>query len=186
MRRFAIVASFWLAFVVVVEAASARPFISHGLLRSGCTRFYTVTEAKRAAASTFTGARHVSRAEWLRLFHMQHCLRNTRRREAVHRHRHHAFLAWRARRNPPWLGPVIASWYYDAGGTGCGFHTTYGIAALNVPCGTRVLLEHNGRTVLATRDDSGPYVGGRVFDLNPATKAALGCSDLCSVRYVVR
>ena len=38
-------------------------------------------------------------------------------------------------------------------------------------------------TVTATMSDHGPYVAGRTFDLNAALKAALGCSDLCVVRW---
>ena len=33
---------------------------------------------------------------------------------------------------------------------------------------------YGGRTVVATVDDRGPYVGGRTWDLNQNTAAALG------------
>lgn len=85
-------------------------------------------------------------------------------------------------------GPVLASWYYDQGlPTGCGFHATYGIATLlpGVPCGGKVRICHNSSCVIATRDDSGPYVSGRTFDLDPVTRNALGCGGLCEVTYAI-
>jgi hypothetical protein len=70
--------------------------------------------------------------------------------------------------------PAVASWYNDGGTTGCGFHAYYGIANKSLPCGTRVQLAYGGRTVTAVVDDRGPYVGGREWDLNQNTAAALG------------
>lgn len=72
------------------------------------------------------------------------------------------------------LAPTIASWYYDAGSTACGFHATYGVANKTLPCGTKVTLSYGGRTVVATVDDRGPYVYGRSFDLNQNTARVLG------------
>lgn len=68
----------------------------------------------------------------------------------------------------------VASWYNDAGATGCGFHATYGVANRNLPCGTKVRIRFGHRSVTATVDDRGPYVGGRNWDLNQNTAAALG------------
>ena len=70
--------------------------------------------------------------------------------------------------------PTLASWYYDGGTTGCGFHAYYGVANKWLPCGTRVRFAYAGRTVTAVVDDRGPYVGGREWDLNQNTAAALG------------
>jgi hypothetical protein len=67
------------------------------------------------------------------------------------------------------LAPTVASWYYDAGNTACGFHATYGVANKTLPCGTKVTLSYGRRTVVATVDDRGPYVYGRTFDLNQNT-----------------
>jgi rare lipoprotein A len=67
-----------------------------------------------------------------------------------------------------------ASWYYDAGNTACGFHAQYGVANRTLPCGTKVAFRYGGRTVNATVDDRGPYVGGRDWDLDQATAGALG------------
>jgi hypothetical protein len=75
----------------------------------------------------------------------------------------------------------LASWYNDGGTTGCGFHAYYGVANVSLPCGTKVNFMYGGRTVTATVDDRGPYVGGRQWDLNQNTAAALGFSGVGSV-----
>lgn len=67
-----------------------------------------------------------------------------------------------------------ASWYSDGGNTACGFHAYYGVANRTLPCGTKVALRYNGRSVTAIVDDRGPYVGGRDWDLNQNTAATLG------------
>jgi rare lipoprotein A len=67
-----------------------------------------------------------------------------------------------------------ASWYDDGATTACGFHAYYGVANRTLPCGTKVALRYNGRSVTATVDDRGPYVGGRDWDLNQNTASALG------------
>jgi peptidoglycan lytic transglycosylase len=67
-----------------------------------------------------------------------------------------------------------ASWYEDGGNTACGYHAHYGVANRTLPCGTKVTLRYNGRSVTATVDDRGPYVGGRDWDLNQNTASALG------------
>lgn len=67
-----------------------------------------------------------------------------------------------------------ASWYNDGGNTACGFHAGNGVANRSLPCGTKVVFSYGGRTVTATVDDRGPYVGGRDWDLNQDTAAALG------------
>jgi hypothetical protein len=74
-----------------------------------------------------------------------------------------------------------ASWYSDGGNTACGFHAQYGVANRTLPCGTKVALRYNGRSVTATVDDRGPYVGGRDWDLNQNTAAALGFGGVGTV-----
>jgi hypothetical protein len=76
---------------------------------------------------------------------------------------------------------AVASWYYDGGTTGCGFHAYYGVANVSLPCGTVVSFAHGGRTVQAVVDDRGPYVGGRTWDLNQNTAAALGFGGVGAV-----
>lgn len=79
------------------------------------------------------------------------------------------------------LEPTVASWYYDAGNTACGFHATYGVANKTLPCGTKVTLSYGGRTVVATVDDRGPYVYGRSFDLNQTTSRYLRMDGVAQV-----
>jgi hypothetical protein len=77
--------------------------------------------------------------------------------------------------------PDMASWYNDAGNTACGYHAGLGVANRSLPCGTRVRFYSGGRTVTATVDDRGPYVGGRNWDLNQNTAAALGFGGVGTV-----
>jgi hypothetical protein len=79
------------------------------------------------------------------------------------------------------LQQSLASWYEDGGTTACGFHAYYGVANLSLPCGARVTFRRAGRSVTATVDDRGPYVGGREWDLNQNTAAALGFGGVGSV-----
>jgi len=77
--------------------------------------------------------------------------------------------------------PSVASWYDDAGNTGCGFHAGLGVANVSLPCGTKVRFRYGGRSVTAVVDDRGPYVGGRTWDLNQSTAAALGFNGVGTV-----
>jgi hypothetical protein len=78
---------------------------------------------------------------------------------------------------------TVASWYNDAGSTACGFHAYYGVANRSLPCGTRVTFVNGGRTVTATVDDRGPFVGGRDWDLNQNTAGSLGFGGVGSLWY---
>jgi rare lipoprotein A len=75
----------------------------------------------------------------------------------------------------------VASWYEDGGSTACGYHAGMGVANKSLPCGTKVTFHYGGRTVTATVDDRGPYVGGRTWDLNQNTAGALGFSGVGTV-----
>ncbi|MCL2418134.1 MAG: septal ring lytic transglycosylase RlpA family protein [Conexibacteraceae bacterium] len=79
------------------------------------------------------------------------------------------------------LTPAVASWYYDAGNTACGFHAYYGVANKTLPCGTHVTISYGGRSVVATVDDRGPYVYGRSFDLNQNISRYLGMYGVATV-----
>ncbi|HTU97272.1 MAG TPA: septal ring lytic transglycosylase RlpA family protein [Solirubrobacteraceae bacterium] len=79
------------------------------------------------------------------------------------------------------LHPELASWYEDAGNTACGFHAGLGVANRTLPCGTKVTFSYGGRTVNAVVDDRGPYAGGREWDLNQNTAAALGFAGVGTV-----
>ena len=48
------------------------------------------------------------------------------------------------------------------------------IAMLNVPLGTMVEIRYGGKTVVARVNDRGPYIHGRVIDMQPAVARALG------------
>jgi hypothetical protein len=74
-----------------------------------------------------------------------------------------------------------ASWYEDGGATACGFHAHYGVAHRTLPCGTKVTIRYGGRSVVATVDDRGPFVGGRDWDLNGAVAGALGFGGTGSI-----
>ncbi len=164
---------------------AAHPPTFHG---EPCRKTFTVQMVQRAITATYGATRDVSEPQRRRLVRYVACSRNPHAKAYLHHQWAVAIAGWKARKFPPLTGPVIASWYSDAGTTGCGFHATYGIATFVVPCGGQVVLENRatGRAVVATRDDSpGPGVtsNGRTFDLNAATKAALGCSDLCTISY---
>jgi len=63
---------------------------------------------------------------------------------------------------------------------------TWGVAHKSLPCGTLVTLTHGTTTVTVPVVDRGPYVPGREVDLSPRVKAALGCTDLCTVVMQIR
>jgi rare lipoprotein A len=75
----------------------------------------------------------------------------------------------------------VASWYDDGGNTACGFHAGLGVANRSLPCGTKVKFRYGGRSVTAVVDDRGPFVGGRDWDLNQNTAAALGFQGVATV-----
>ena len=52
--------------------------------------------------------------------------------------------------------------------------SSMGVAMLNVPLGTYVEISYGGRSVIAVANDRGPYVHGRVIDMQPAVARALG------------
>ena len=89
------------------------------------------------------------------------------------------------RAGPP-MQSALASWYAEHGTGACGVgdvQSGYRFASLFLRCGARITFRHAGRTVTATMSDHGPYVSGRLFDLNGNLKAALACSDLCYLQW---
>ena len=58
---------------------------------------------------------------------------------------------------------------------------TWGVAHKTLPCGTMLILTHGANTITVPVVDRGPYVAGREIDMSPRIKAALGCTDLCTV-----
>jgi len=145
--------------------------------RPTCQRTYTVAMGVRAIDATYSGGLSPAARQRARLQRYIRCQRN-------HAARPYLRHLWTVEARPaPMNGPAIASWYYDAGGTGCGFHAALGVATLIAPCGSHLRICNGSNCIVATRDDSGPYVGGRTFDLNPSSRAALGCADLCTVSW---
>ncbi len=78
-----------------------------------------------------------------------------------------------------------ASWYSLYGNrTACGQvlgYGTLGVAHKSLPCGTKLTVRHNGRSVRVRVIDRGPFVAGREFDLTAATKRAIRFGDLGTV-----
>jgi hypothetical protein len=87
---------------------------------------------------------------------------------------------------PPPLQTAVASWYAEHGAGACGLgpdvQSGYRFASLILRCGTQIRICYRG-CVVATMADHGPYVSGRTFDLNVGLRAAIGCPDLCVVRW---
>jgi rare lipoprotein A len=70
-----------------------------------------------------------------------------------------------------WYGPGLYGNHLGCGGTlNSG---SLGVAHKTLPCGTKVTLRHNGRSVRVPVIDRGPYVGGREYDLTAATAQKL-------------
>jgi hypothetical protein len=152
---------------------SASPFHSS----TTCERTYTVAMGIKAIDATFAPGLPATAAQKARLTRYIHCQHN-------HAARPYLRHLWRVLAAPsPMSGPALASWYYDGGTTGCGFHTGYGVATLIAPCGSRIRICNGPACIVATRDDSGPYVAGRTFDLNPTSRTALGCAAVCTVTW---
>ena len=74
--------------------------------------------------------------------------------------------------NASWYGPGLYGNKLGCGGTlSAG---TLGVAHKSLPCGTKVTLRKDGRSVRVPVIDRGPYVGGREYDLTAATAQKLG------------
>lgn len=63
---------------------------------------------------------------------------------------------------------------------------TWGVAHKTLPCGTMLILTHGSNTITVPVVDRGPYIAGREIDMSPRIKAALGCTDLCTVLMQLR
>ena len=49
------------------------------------------------------------------------------------------------------------------------------VAHRTLPFGTKLLLTHNGKSIIVTVNDRGPFVRGRTLDLSKGAARALGC-----------
>lgn len=84
---------------------------------------------------------------------------------------------------PGFYGNRLPCWQWlQASGKPIAFEAdTWGVANKTLPCGTMLVLTHGPNTVTVPVVDRGPYVAGRELDLSPAVKAALGCTDICTL-----
>ena len=86
---------------------------------------------------------------------------------------------------------ILASWYgpgFYGNRTACGQLYTpeiVGVAHTTLPCGTLLTLTYGGQALTVAVIDRGPFIAGRTIDLSNATKLALGCTDLCTLRMQV-
>lgn len=81
----------------------------------------------------------------------------------------------------------IASFYSDGKRTASGerFNPSALTAAhRSLPFGSQVRVTdlRNGRTIIVRINDRGPFVRGRIIDLTPAGRSALGMGGLARVR----
>jgi peptidoglycan hydrolase-like protein with peptidoglycan-binding domain len=77
------------------------------------------------------------------------------------------------------MPPQLATWYgpgFFGNQTACGetlTTRTRGVAHRTLPCGSKVVLNYNGRFVRTTVIDRGPFANGAKWDLTQATAQAL-------------
>lgn len=79
---------------------------------------------------------------------------------------------------------------YSGGMTANGEHTlvtSMTAAHRSIPFGTNVRVTNraNGKSIVVTINDRGPFVGGRIIDLMPSPARALGFSGLTPVTLVI-
>jgi hypothetical protein len=60
---------------------------------------------------------------------------------------------------------------------------TLGVGHPVLPCGARIFLRYEGKTVLTQVVDRGPYTRGREFELTPALADLLGLSGIQTIRW---
>lgn len=166
-----------LNFVASIMLASA-------LHVSDCKKTFTGPMITRAINATYTGTKSVRPIEKRRLTRYIHCARPKVSKSRMRHYWRQAETAWWNRLHPPMV-TQLASWYYDGGNTACGFHAYLGVANKWLPCGTKVLFGYHGRSAWAVVQDRGPYVGGRVWDLNQGLAGALGFSGVDYVQSSV-
>ena len=87
--------------------------------------------------------------------------------------------------------PSVASWYGGRGvwgsTTACGevlHKNTLGVANKTLPCGTKVALYYQGRSIIVPVIDRGPYVQGRDWDLTQAVAQLLKVDGVAQIGAV--
>ena len=85
-----------------------------------------------------------------------------------------------------WETATVAIFQPSPEPTACGITVTgqtRGIAHPVLPCGAKVLLEHQGRQAQADVLEHGPVAAGRTFELSPALAQELGVAGETTVRW---
>jgi Lytic transglycolase len=85
-----------------------------------------------------------------------------------------------------WDSGTVGVFEPPAEPTSCGVtvtQETLGIAHPVLPCGARLLVEHQGRSAQADVVERGPVGSGRAFELSPALAAELGVTGATTVRW---
>jgi hypothetical protein len=86
---------------------------------------------------------------------------------------------------------VTSTWYgpgFYGNRTACGQRlttNTLGVAHRTLPCGTKVALRANGRSVVVPVIDRGPYARGVTYDLTAATAERLGVMHTAQIGAAV-
>jgi rare lipoprotein A (peptidoglycan hydrolase) len=60
---------------------------------------------------------------------------------------------------------------------------TNGVSHPVLPCGAKIFVQFDGRSVLTQVIDRGPYVPGRTFDLTEPLAARLGLTGVQQIRW---
>jgi hypothetical protein len=153
---------------------------------SDCQKTFTLKMDERGARAIYAGTHDLSRWQEGLLRRLERCQRqpaDVRRARAYNGLQRLRWSARRYDRSHPYSSAMAS--YYDLGGSGaCGVDVQagYRFASLFLPCGARVEMCHVG-CVEAVMSDAGPYVSGRLFDLNVNLRDGIGCPDLCEVRW---
>jgi rare lipoprotein A (peptidoglycan hydrolase) len=168
-------------FATLVTAVSAPASIHE---HPSCRKTFTVPMITRAIDANYYGTRAVTKRDRANLRRYVRCARNPRVRPRMHRYWNKAWRAWWQRLHPP-MYTQLASWYNDAGETACGFHAYLGVANKVLPCGTKVRFSYHGRSAEAVVQDRGPYIDGRVWDLNEGLAGTLGFDGVDYVQVSV-
>jgi len=85
-----------------------------------------------------------------------------------------------------WQDARVAVFAATGEPTACGVTLTpgtLGIVHPVLPCGARLIVEHQGRRAEADVVDRGPVETGRAFDVSPALAEQLGIAGEASVRW---
>ena len=76
-----------------------------------CDKTFTAPMITRAIDAAYHGTRDVTPRDRRHLRRYVRCARRPAIRSRMHAYWHHAIQAWQLRRDPPMLGPVLASYY---------------------------------------------------------------------------